>query len=78
MYIHESMNPYYSSSVNLCFPGARHKDELFEWVRAKLGSKLRVVLIANRSDSKERECCEWHRKQAMIAAMKRWLWLVFI
>ncbi|CAL1147994.1 unnamed protein product [Cladocopium goreaui] len=36
----------------------RHKDELFEWVRAKLGSELRVVLIANRSDSKDRERLE--------------------
>lgn len=35
-----------------------HKDELFEWVRAKLGSELRVVLIANRSDSKDRERLE--------------------
>ncbi|CAE7214831.1 PAT23 [Symbiodinium microadriaticum] len=32
-----------------------HKDELFEWVRSKLGQELRVVLIANRSDSKDRE-----------------------
>ena len=53
----------------------RHKDELFEWVRSKLGllpqshqlgegnvdvpacrQELRVVLIANRSDSKALRC----------------------
>ncbi|CAJ1390507.1 unnamed protein product [Effrenium voratum] len=41
-----------------------HKDELFEWVRAKLGPELRVVLIANRSDSKDRERLEQLRPAA--------------
>ncbi|CAK0847884.1 unnamed protein product [Prorocentrum cordatum] len=38
-----------------------HKDELFEWVRAKLGPTLRVVLIGNRIDSKDRERLEQSR-----------------
>jgi len=38
-----------------------HKDELFEWVRAKLGPTLRVVLIANRIDSKDRQRLEESR-----------------
>lgn len=41
-----------------------HKDELFEWVRSKLGPSLRVVLIGNRIDSKDRQRLEQSRPLA--------------
>jgi len=47
-----------------------HKDELFEWVRTKLGPSLRVVLICNRIDSKDRQRLEQARPLASAPQIK--------
>jgi len=44
-----------------------HKDELFDWVHAKLGPTLRVILIGNRIDSKDRQRLE----QAKVSSQVR-------